>query len=59
MLADYDSEYNAYNLEGRDCVESECKVYHSSMNVNSDTPIIGHFYIFILIGNREYKSRGS
>ena len=42
MIADYDPEYNEYNLEGHDYVVYNSKVFYPAMDVNSDVPIIGH-----------------
>ncbi len=42
MIADYDSDYNSYNLEGHEFVVYDDRVFYPLMDVNSDVPIIGH-----------------
>ncbi|MFI3332195.1 MAG: hypothetical protein SNG69_05475 [Rikenellaceae bacterium] len=42
MIADYDQEYNEYNLEGHDYVIYDSTVFKPTLNPNSDVPIIGH-----------------
>lgn len=42
MIADYDPEYNEYNLEGHDYVVCDGSVFSPTLNPNSDTPIIGY-----------------
>ncbi len=42
MIADYDPEYNEYNLEGHDYVVCDGSVFKPTLNPNSDTPIIGY-----------------
>lgn len=41
-IADYDSTYNDYDLEGHDYVVYQGRVFHPGMDVNADVPIVGH-----------------
>lgn len=41
-VADYDAEYNDYELEAHEYVVYEGRVFYPGMDVNADVPIVGH-----------------